>query len=93
VKIHRLYLWQAVTIQGKIQTGELIAEAKADVYQHIILQGLQPVIIKAGKYIPSHYWQGNARIIFARQLATLLNAGLPLLEILQLLAKENPSPA
>lgn len=56
MKIHRLYFWQAINIQGKIQTGELIARGKTDVYQSIILQGLQPVIIKAGRYIFAYYW-------------------------------------
>ncbi len=93
MRSRRLYFWQAINAQGKMQQGELITTEKNDVYQKIIEQELQPVVIKAGKYIPAHYWHGSARILFIRQLATLLKAGLPLLDSLQLLARENDSPA
>lgn len=93
MKNHRLYFWQAINSKGEIHTGELITKEKNDVYQQIILQGLQPLAIKAGKRISAYCWQGVSLTILTRQLATLLQAGLPLVNSLELLAKENDSPA
>ncbi len=93
MKGRRLYFWQAINAQGEIQEGELVTQEKNHVCQQIIQQGLQPLVIKAGKRIPVSHWQGERLIVFTRQLATLLQAGLPLVNSLQLLAKENYSPA
>ncbi|EEQ06526.1 Type II secretion system protein [Yersinia bercovieri ATCC 43970] len=50
--------------------------------------GLQPLGIKSGKRLSVSYWRGERLVTVTRQLATLLQAGLPLVHSLQLLAKE-----
>ena len=59
----------------------------------LIEQGLQPWRIGHGKRITPGQWRGEPLIHFTRQLATLLQAGLPLVNTLQLLAAEHPSAA
>lgn len=93
MKLRRLYLWQAIDNQGMICQGELLAEEKNRVYQQLLERDLQPYQVSAGKRISRHHWRGEPMIQFTRQLATLLQAGLPLVNSLQLLAQEHQSAA
>ena len=89
----RLFLWQAIDSQGQLHQGELMSPEKNRVSLWLIEQGLQPYKIDSGKRIPPSQWRGDPLIQFTRQLATLLQAGLPLVSGLQLLAAEHPSAA
>jgi protein transport protein HofC len=93
MQARRLFLWQAIDNQGEIRLGESLADELTQVYQQLIEQNLQPIQIKSGKRVAQRQWRGENLIQFTRQLATLLQAGLPLVDGLQLLAKEHPSPA
>lgn len=93
MKTLRLFLWQAIDSQGQMIHGELISPEKNKVSLWLIEQGLQPYQINSGKRITSSQWRGEPLIQFTRQLATLLQAGLPLVSGLQLLAAEHSSPA
>lgn len=93
MKTRRLFAWQAIDSQGGIRHGELLAEGKNQVYQHLLEQGLQPYQLGAGKRVSTRQWRGEPMIQFTRQLATLLQAGLPLVNSLQLLAQEHQSAA
>ncbi len=93
MKNRRLYLWQAIDNQGAIRHGELMANDKNQVYQQLLEQNLQPYQIGTGKRISASQWRGEPMIQFTRQLATLLQAGLPLVNSLQLLAQEHLSAA
>lgn len=92
MKTLRLFLWQAIDSQGQMIHGELISSEKNKVSLWLIEQGLQPYQINSGKRITSSQWRGEPLIQFTRQLATLLQAGLPLVSGLQLLAAEHSSP-
>jgi protein transport protein HofC len=84
----RLFYWKAINTAGQLQTGTLLAAERNIVYEHMLSHGLQPLDIKGGKRLSIGYWQGGRLIAVTRQLATLLQAGLPLVNSLQLLAKE-----
>lgn len=84
----RLFSWKAINNSGQLQTGVLLATEKNIVYEHMFRHGLQPLGIKSGKRLSMSYWRGERLITVTRQLATLLQAGLPLVSCLQLLAKE-----
>lgn len=85
---HRLFNWTALNKTGELQTGMLLATERNSVYEHIIQHGLQPLGVKGGRRLSARYWQGERLVAMTRQLATLLQAGLPLVNSLQLLAKE-----
>lgn len=93
MKARRLYLWQAIDHHGAIRRGELLAAEKNQVYLHLLELGLQPYQVGAGKQIAARQWRGEPMIQFTRQLATLLQAGLPLVNSLGLLAQEHQSAA
>lgn len=93
MKTRRLFLWQAIDAHGTLRQGELIAEEKNQVYQQLLELGLQPYQVCSGKRIAASQWRGEPMIQFTRQLATLLQAGLPLVNSLRLLAKEHQSAA
>ncbi|WP_145483708.1 protein transport protein HofC [Yersinia aldovae] len=84
----RLFHWKAMTTKGQLQTGAILAAEKDSVYEYMFQHGLQPLSVKSGKHLSIRYWQGERLITVTRQLATLLQAGLPLVNSLQLLAKE-----
>lgn len=84
----RLFSWKAINNLGQLQTGVLLATERNIVYEHMFRHGLQPLGIKSGKRLSMSYWRGERLITVTRQLATLLQAGLPLVSCLQLLAKE-----
>lgn len=93
MKTRRLFVWQAIDSQGDIRSGELLAEEKNQVYQHLLEQGLQPYQMGPGKRVSARQWRGEPMIQFTRQLATLLQAGLPLVNSLELLAQEHQAAA
>uniref|UniRef100_UPI001BD2AC1F type II secretion system F family protein n=2 Tax=Serratia TaxID=613 RepID=UPI001BD2AC1F len=93
MKARRLFLWQAFDAQGALRRGELMSDEKRQVSRLLIEQGMQPWRIGHGKRVTPGQWRGEPLIHFTRQLATLLQAGLPLVNTLQLLAAEHPSAA
>ncbi|WP_019211067.1 protein transport protein HofC [Yersinia massiliensis] len=84
----RLFYWKAIGASGQLQTGTLLATDKNIVYEHMFGRGLHLLTIKRGKRLSNRYWRGERLITITRQLATLLQAGLPLVNSLKLLAKE-----
>lgn len=84
----RLFYWKATNTEGQLQTGALLATERNIVYEHIFRQGLHPLGVKSGKQLSARYWRGERLITVTRQLATLLQAGLPLVNSLRMLAKE-----
>ena len=89
----RLYQWQAVDTQGSIQQGNSIEINKDIIYQQLFAAGLQPVSIRMRQRLRGNCWKNQERVAFVRQLATLLQAGLPLMNSLTLLGNEHTKPA
>lgn len=82
-----LYTWEGKDAQGKLTRGEMLANGEALVSSTLRRQGIitTRVVRKRG--------QRNSRIsekditIFTRQLATMLRAGIPLLQAFDILAQ------
>ncbi|QLK59929.1 protein transport protein HofC [Enterobacteriaceae bacterium Kacie_13] len=89
----RLYHWQAIDIQGNIQQGNSIEASKDGIYQQLFAASLQPLKIQMKQRLNRGYWKNPERVAMVRQLATLLQAGLPLVNSLMLLANEHPKMA
>ncbi len=89
---HRLnlYRWEGVDALGHFQSGELLATDELAVHQQLFTMALQPIRVKRHQRVRASYWKGADLIAFIRQLATLLQTGLPLVNSLTLLAKEHP---
>ncbi|HZK83871.1 MAG TPA: type II secretion system F family protein [Desulfosporosinus sp.] len=82
------FVWKAVDPNGIIQNGVWVGNAISDVQAHLRNQGYFPIVIRT-----SRTWQSivspSSRNFqwshFARRLATLLEAGIPLLQALEIM--------
>ncbi|MBN3134662.1 protein transport protein HofC [Pectobacterium punjabense] len=92
MKLARLYHWQAITSEGEFADGTLISTHRQHAYATLIAQGYQPLIVKAGHYLSPRYWKREQLGELIKQLAALLQAGLPLLEALKLVSEQHERP-
>jgi type IV pilus assembly protein PilC len=90
-----VYLWKGRTVAGEIQTGELTLDSQDEALQalrkrRIIISSVREK--KAGGKIGMPKFGGGVSTrdlaIFTRQFATMINAGLPLVQCLDILSKQ-----
>jgi type IV pilus assembly protein PilC len=90
-----VFVWEAQTRKGEIKKGEM--EAANDVSLRAILrrQGFKSIIIRTkpkdlAEYLPFLKQRVKEKdvVVFARIFATMINAGLPLIQCLELLAQQ-----
>jgi type IV pilus assembly protein PilC len=94
-----VYLWKARTRQGTIKKGELEAGNDAAVMAQLRAQMLLPVSVKAKPKDVSEYLpflkpgiKTRELVIFTRQFATMIDAGLPLVQCLDILGNQEEDP-
>jgi type IV pilus assembly protein PilC len=93
-----IYVWKARTRQGTLKKGEIEAMNDQAVMAQLRSQLLMPVTVKekpkdVGEYL-KFIKQGikiRELVIFTRQFATMIDAGLPLVQCLDILAEQNPN--
>ncbi len=92
------YIWVGLTKRKEEKTGEIEAPDEAAVRIQLRRQGIRPSSIKKKpkdllENIP--FFQEKVKekdvVIFARQFATMINAGLPIIQCLDLLSAEEPN--
>src|SRR5215475_9901789 len=90
-----VYIWKARTRQGTVKRGELEAQNDATVIAHLRAQMLQPISVKKKpkdirEYLPFLKPRIRTRdlVIWTRQFATMIDAGLPLVQCLQILGDQ-----
>ena len=90
-----VFVWEAQTRKGEIKKGELEAATDAALRGILRRQGFKSIQIKAkpkdlSEYLP--FLKPSVKdkdvVIFARIFATMINAGLPLIQCLDLLAQQ-----
>lgn len=93
------FAWQGKTKQGELKTGELNADndavvrlqlRKMDIIPIRIQQKREKTVKKGGikRNIPA-----KLIVVFTRQFATMINAGLPMVQCLSILATQQEHPA
>jgi type IV pilus assembly protein PilC len=94
-----VYKWEGKTLKGLIKKGETEAPSEAALRIHLRQQSILPSkILLKGKEIkialPFFKKKVNRRAIaiFTRQLSTMIDAGLPLVQSLEILASQQDSP-
>jgi len=94
-----IFLWKARTRQGTIKKGEIEAGNNEAVMAQLRAQMLTPVSVKAkpkdiSEYLPFLKPGITVKdlVIFTRQFATMIDAGLPLVQCLQILGDQNDNP-
>jgi type IV pilus assembly protein PilC len=91
-----LYLWEAVGKNGSKRSGQMEAENLGVLQAQLRRQGFRE--IKARKKAVRSAWLRRRRItdkeivVFTRQLATMVGAGLPLVSCFDLVAKSADNP-
>ncbi len=91
-----VYLWKARTRQGTIKKGELEAANDQAVMAQLRAQMLTPVTVKKKPKDISEVFpflkpgiKTKELVIFTRQFATMIDAGLPLVQCLEILGDQN----
>jgi type IV pilus assembly protein PilC len=91
----QVYTWKGKTREGTVKKGEMQAANEAAVMTQLRAQMLVPVTVKAkGKDLEEYFPFLKQKIttkdlvIFTRQFATMIDAGLPLVQCLQILGDQ-----
>ena len=89
------FLWEATSRKGEQKKGELDAADEAAVRAQLRRQGFKNINVKAKpkdllEYLPflKQKVQEKDVVVFARIFSTMINAGLPLIQCLDLLASQ-----
>ena len=90
----KIFKWEGKSSKGNIVKGELTAESKEEVQSYLRKQRIVPKnIAEKSKPLFSGLSSGapikdKDIVIFTRQFATMIGAGLPLIQALDILAKQ-----
>ena len=95
------FTWAGRSRDGKMQKGETVAKNKDEVIGLLRKQGIVATTVKAkgamSKDISIPGLGGGVKdkdiVIFTRQFATMIDAGLPLVQCLEILEKQTPNKA
>ena len=90
-----VFVWEAQTRKGEIKKGEMEAANDASLRSILRRQGFKSINIKTkpkdlAEYLPFLKQRVKEKdvVVFARIFATMINAGLPLIQCLELLAQQ-----
>ncbi|MBN1828965.1 MAG: type II secretion system F family protein [Deltaproteobacteria bacterium] len=90
-----VYLWEGTTRKGEIKKGELEAADDRIARSQLRRQGIRPTSVKKKpkdllESIPFFRQKVKEKeiVIFARQFATMINAGLPIVQCMDLMRSE-----
>lgn len=95
-----VFAWEGQTRAGEVRKGEFEAPNEAAVVAQLRRQQLRPVSVKEkgkglGFDIKLSFLQPKVKekdlVVFTRQFATMISAGLPLVQCLDILAEQQPN--
>jgi len=93
------YIWQGKSRQGEIKKGELVADNVAVARLQLKKIQIQPTQVRLKKKTEDRKFTLRKSVpqklvvIFTRQFATMINAGLPLVQCLTILANQQENAA
>ncbi|QAU33504.1 type II secretion system F family protein [Janthinobacterium sp. 17J80-10] len=88
-----VYVWQGKDRQGKIVQGEMRANGEALVNATLRRQGIMVTKIKKRSFKSGKKITEKDITLFTRQLATMMKAGVPLLQSFEIVAKGHANPS
>jgi type IV pilus assembly protein PilC len=88
-----VYAWEGKDKSGKTVRGELRAGGEAVVNVTLRRQGVMVTKIKKKKYRSGKKITGKDIALFTRQLATMMKAGVPLLQSFDIVGKGHSNPS
>ena len=94
-----LFTWEGKDRAGDVKSGTLDAPSQLDVERQLKEMGVEPTKIKkkgggGGALIIPGITKVpvKSKVVFTRQLATMIDAGLPLVQCLEILGSQEPNP-
>ena len=88
-----IYIWEGKSRQGEVRKGEMEASDRAAVESRLVGLGLTPTkirrkgILDTSLSLPTSI-SGRDLLIFVRQFATMIDAGLPIVQCLEILGNQ-----
>jgi type IV pilus assembly protein PilC len=87
-----VYEWEGKDRNGKQVRGEIRAAGENQVKASLRRQGVTPTKIKKRRMSAGKSIKPKDMAIFTRQLATMMKAGVPLLQAFDIVGRGNPNP-
>jgi type IV pilus assembly protein PilC len=93
-----VWVWEGRTRTGEVRKGTMEADAERDVLIKLRQQNIQPSRVKKkGRALQLPSFGGSVTaaqlVVFVRQFATMIDAGLPLVQCLDILGTQEPNRA
>ncbi|PIQ53723.1 MAG: type II secretion system protein F [Comamonadaceae bacterium CG12_big_fil_rev_8_21_14_0_65_59_15] len=88
-----IFEWQGKDRSGKQVRGESRAGGENQVLAVLRRQGITAIKIKKRRMSAGHAIKPKDMAIFTRQLATMMKAGVPLLQAFDIVGRGNPNPS
>jgi len=92
------YIWKGRTASGTVQSGELTAQSQAEVFATLRTRKIIPTAVKTKPKEINLPFIGQGKVgtrdlaLFTRQFATMINAGLPLMQCLDIQVQQVEKP-
>jgi type IV pilus assembly protein PilC len=91
-----VWVWEGRTRTGEVRKGTMEADAERDVLIKLRQQNIQPSRVKKkGRSLRLPSFGGSVTaaqlVVFVRQFATMIDAGLPLVQCLDILGTQEPN--
>lgn len=90
-----VFVWSGKTSRGAVESGEITANSKEEVIAQLRRKNITPTIVKPKEKKSSHmdiqFGSGvkdKDIVVFTRQFATMIDAGLPLVQALEILSTQ-----
>lgn len=87
------YAWEGKDRNARIVRGEMMAAGENQVRATLRRQGIFATKIKKSRVKAGKKIKGRDIAIFTRQLATMMRAGVPLLQSFDIVGRGNPNPS
>ena len=87
-----LFEWEGKDRKGKVFTGEMRAETQNDVHATLRKQGISVTKLKRRRAARGRKITEKDIAFFTRQLATMLKAGIPLLQTIDIIGRGHGNP-
>jgi type IV pilus assembly protein PilC len=88
-----LFLWEGTDRQGRLLRGEVHAYGSASVSAGLRRQGIHTISVRKKPRTRPQALRARDITLFTRQLATMLRAGIPLLQAFDIVARSQAKPA
>lgn len=88
----KTFVWSGKTLRGTIESGEMAADSRDNVIAQLRLKNITPTAVTEKASKAGLGLRGRVRdkdiVIFTRQFATMIDAGLPLIQGLEILSSQ-----